>query len=426
MSDIPPLVRMVQRAQTHRMMEVLRDPFSHSPQEIRAITINAGGPHAARDAQDQWLIGFVQELVDYRAALGVPAPYLKRREAEALLAADTLVQGQIEAGMSMFASPADRAAHWSDPEDRALSMKWRTWVGQYQGATWRPGMLVLMDGPMEAGKSHAMCLMGEVALQAGWYAFFNLGNVQDTTGVHSERIKTVHTLSEFILAWAATPVGARVFLGLDEVEAFLRGGNTTAVRHWENLVWHFRKWGVMCTEIWHNSADAHRSLREAVGIGFLRMKKDGRSTLTVESRQEKREGEDVRVQVMNTRVTDLPALDFLEFDTHDSGTFEVDVDVPRLIAAMSGLQSEAERKELAGRLVREGTVLLHPVVPDSATTARDALQAAREAVLADPERYRNTRGSFDADLIRVEFRLSHRDAEALRKRLNQEEQAKEP
>lgn len=404
------ILRMVRRAGVLRRADWLRFPETFPVHEAPALIMDVADPGSAQDAIDFWLIQ------EFRKA----GPAISQATCNRLWWMDRFFQGLVGGLGQVMQTELGYASVLTDPSYQHNSWPWDRWRSKLQTILMDQGNRIAMTGNMGAGKTHLAFLAAEIVLESGAHVIANMGQVApkgDDDAGFASRIHHAVTLSAIIRLWAEAPEGTHFLVVVDEPESMLRGSSSRAVKHWSSFANFLRKMHMVVWEIWHDETEIYRNMREGRGPRFYRVQKDAKATLSIRHEE--------RVQ----HIYDVPSLSHLTYDDEDTGTLTVDVDMGLLMHRLSNLPGEAARKAAALAALEDEDIYLEgfgpegsdasgpgvePTPAEEPRTLRDVL----DEVLADPDHYRNQRGSIDPDLVRLEHGVSHRDAQAIAKRAN--------
>ena len=205
---------------------------------------------------------------------------------------------------------------------------WPDFINENFGTISTEGTDVVIIGMKGTGKTHLSILLGEVAIEKGSYFATNIKILSD-----NEMVRKTNYLSDVFRLCAST--NKHIMLVIDEPEAvFSRLQSIT--KEAKNIDVFFnltRKLRISVVTIWHFQKDIPASLVEEIERNFaIRISKIRKKAAFISGRD------------MNMLVTNIPdtELDFKSVGASSAGSFDVDIDVRKVLGRLKQFGDEDE------------------------------------------------------------------------------------
>lgn len=255
----------------------------------------------------------------------------------------------------------------------------------------------------------------------------NVSGIEDPTGRYAGRIHHVSLLSEVLRIWADLPEEIRILLVLDEPEANLRGGNTKSVNAYQDFRYMIRKLGIAKIEIWHSDSEQYKGLREDDSEKVFRIVKDQKDAFTFTRRIRDQIIKQRVENVPENRVLTFATRGMASID------IDVDMGaILRRIAKLWRVAEikAAVREALQDSRIYQAEYRSEEAEA-KAEAAKRAEQDRRDGelvrrILADPEQFRARRGGFDRNAIQHVFGVTARDADYAALKAEKREASEKP
>jgi hypothetical protein len=387
-----------------------RDPLAYDPAEALSLTCSMGDPRTAKRALFAWLEDWMDALQARHAPL---------KDARKLRAQYLAHLGKIDGRLAVMSTEIGHFSQNVAPDFGKVTYNYAEWASPgFLQNLFGAGKEVVIEGHVGTGKTHLAVQFMDGALRLadpGFTVITNVSGVEDPEGRFPGRIHGVSLLSEVLRIWAHLPLGARILLVLDEPESTLQGGMSRSVLDFKVFRFMIRKLGMAKIEIWHNTSDQYKGLREDKSEQVYRIKKEQKDAFTFTQRR----GE----QVIKQRVENVPRECGLGFATEGMATIGVDVNISALVMRIGKLWRPADIKAEVRRALEDPAIYHVGFRSKEAEEKAEAEKQERDkrrdearvgAILADEARFLARRGDgFDRNAIQKHFNTTERDADYL-------------
>lgn len=393
------MLRMVRWQSVLKDAERIRNWRSQDRYEVLARTIHMADERSARRALLTW---FKQEKDKL-----LTNPRTTRDDLILLRDIFLEMHGKILGRNFVMSTELGYHSQNVGPEQDRVVHDYGDWCSMNLKHVLGEGREAIMTGHMGTGKSHLAVSFMEHLLQSMKrpvvHVVTNISGIKDPTGKYSERIHHVTLLSEVLRIWAKLPAGCLIVFVVDEPETNLRGGTTKSVRLFSDFRYMLRKLGMSKLEIWHNQDEVYKSLREENSDHVTRLHKEEKHGFAAQRI--------IRGDHVTQAVSGVGALEFLSYAHRGMGSIDVDVNMKRLIRALSTSEEVADMKQVVKSALADAAYYLPEYRPDAEPGEQGA---SREKVilhiLKHPDVFLTQKRHVNHEKVREEFGLKHREA----------------